>query len=62
MFWSQLPLEIRDKILNTLVEDKGCKLASAAAVSREWQATIEPHTFAYIRLPPSRIAELNSMT
>lgn len=49
-------------ILDVLIEDKSCKLASAAAVSREWQAAIEPHTFAHIRLPPMRIAQLNSMT
>lgn len=49
-------------ILDVLVKDGGCKLACAAAVSRGWQAAIEPHTFAHIRLPLSRIAQLNSMT
>lgn len=62
MFWYHFPPEIRNKILFTLVEDKSCKLASAATVCCEWQAIIEPHTFAYIRLTPSRLAKLNSMT
>lgn len=62
MSWYNLPPEIRNKILFTLVEDKSRKLASAAAVCHGWQAVIEPHTFANIRLTPSRLTELNSMT
>lgn len=62
MYWSHLPPEIRTQILHALVADKSCKLASASAVSREWQGVIELHTFAYIRLSPTRITALNSMT
>jgi hypothetical protein len=62
MSWVHLPQEIGRMILDTLTEDKSCKLASAAALLREWQVVIEPHAFAHIRLTPLRIAELNSMT
>ncbi|KAL7823432.1 hypothetical protein V8C26DRAFT_386488 [Trichoderma gracile] len=56
-----LPAEVRRMILTALVKD-GCELASFAAVSREWQAVIEPQTFKRIRVTPSRIAELDAMT
>ena len=61
MWWHLLPAEIRDMILDAVVEF-GDNLAGAAAVSREWQHAIEPHTFAHIRLPVSRISQLNLMT
>lgn len=61
MWWHLLPTEIRAMILDAVVE-VGDNLASAAAVSREWQHAIEPHTFAQIRLPVSRISQLNLMT
>jgi hypothetical protein len=61
MSWHLLPAEIRNLILDAVVE-VGDNLASAAAVSREWQHAIEPHTFAHIRLPVSRIPQLNLMT
>ncbi|KAL7926927.1 hypothetical protein ACQKWADRAFT_318145 [Trichoderma austrokoningii] len=38
------------------------RLSNAVVVSREWQAVIEPHIFAYIRITPQRIAQLNAMT
>lgn len=60
MWWHLVPTEIRDMILDAVVE-VGDNLASAAAVSREWQHAIEPHTFAQIRLPVSRIPQLNLM-
>ncbi|KAI9897624.1 hypothetical protein N3K66_007480 [Trichothecium roseum] len=56
-----LPVEIRLMIIQALVDD-GCSLAPFAAVSRDWSAIIEQHTFRRIRLTPSRIAELNAMT
>ncbi|PTB62163.1 hypothetical protein BBK36DRAFT_1172722 [Trichoderma citrinoviride] len=62
MIWSQFPPEIRHTILEALTEDKNCRLSNAALVSREWQAVIEPHIFAYIRVTPKRIAQLNAMT
>lgn len=58
---ANLPVEIRRLILDALVRD-GRELASFAAVSREWQAVIEPHTFKGIKVTPSRIAELDDMT
>ncbi|KAL7811157.1 hypothetical protein V8C26DRAFT_228152 [Trichoderma gracile] len=68
MIWSQFPFEIRCMILEALADDKNCRLSNAAVVSREWQAVIEPHIFAYIRIrvtspPPfQRIDKLNAMT
>lgn len=56
-----LPVEIRLMIIQALVDD-GCSLAPFAAVSRDWSAIIEQHTFRRIRLTPPRIAELNAMT
>lgn len=62
MSWHQLPTELQWAVLDALVEDKHCSLANAAAVSRDWQHRLEPHTFAQIRLTSSRILKLNSMT
>lgn len=59
--WAYLPVEIRKLILEVLMRD-GCSLASLATVSREWQMTIEKHNFARIRVTPSRLPELGSMT
>lgn len=56
-----LPTEVRRMILEALVKD-GRELARFAAVSREWQAVIEPRTFKRIKVTPSRIAELDGMT
>lgn len=49
-------------VLHELVRDKVTELSSAAVVSCEWQAFIEPHTFANIRLTTPRMAKLNDMT
>lgn len=54
-----LPAEIRLIVLKALLQD-GCSLASFATVSREWQAIIERHNFARIKLTPLRLADLNS--
>ncbi|KAL7972728.1 hypothetical protein HDV63DRAFT_393303 [Trichoderma sp. SZMC 28014] len=62
MLWSQLPSEVKHMILDALIDDKSCKLSNAAVVSREWQAVLEPHIFAYIRVTSQRIAQLNAMT
>lgn len=59
--WAYLPVEIRKLILDVLTRD-GCSLANLATVSREWQTTIEKHNFSRIRVTPSRLPELNSMT
>ncbi|EHK40691.1 uncharacterized protein TrAtP1_004022 [Trichoderma atroviride] len=61
MSWHVFPLEIKHQILQKLIEDGG-KLADFATVSREWQEKIEQHTFARIRLTPSRLAKFDSMT
>ncbi|EHK45603.1 hypothetical protein TRIATDRAFT_317758 [Trichoderma atroviride IMI 206040] len=58
---ANLPAEIKRMILEALVKD-GRELARFAAVSREWQAAIEPQTFKRIKITPSRIAELDDMT
>ncbi|KAL7921550.1 hypothetical protein ACQKWADRAFT_321368 [Trichoderma austrokoningii] len=58
---SKLPTEIKRMILEALVKD-GRELARCAAVSREWQAAIEPQTFKRIKVTPSRITELDAMT
>ncbi|KAK7426012.1 hypothetical protein QQZ08_007460 [Neonectria magnoliae] len=53
--WTDLPPEIRHRILDLLLYD-GCSLAGFATVSREWQAVIEPYNFARINLTPSRLS------
>ncbi|PTB69996.1 hypothetical protein BBK36DRAFT_1110106 [Trichoderma citrinoviride] len=59
--WHRLPTEIRHQILQSLLGQDGCRQAPYATVSREWQAIVETHTFARIRLTPSRIDEFESM-
>ncbi|KAK2063732.1 hypothetical protein LY76DRAFT_503156 [Colletotrichum caudatum] len=58
--WGRLPSEIRLIILEVLLQD-GCSLAGLATVSREWQAIIERHNFARIKVTPSRLANFNYM-
>ncbi|KAK4096295.1 hypothetical protein N658DRAFT_519301 [Parathielavia hyrcaniae] len=58
--WDCLPGEIRLMILKILIQD-GCKLAHLATVSQEWQAELERHNFARIKLTPSRLADFSSM-
>ncbi|CAH0044277.1 unnamed protein product, partial [Clonostachys solani] len=62
MAWTELYTEIRLMILQALVEDDDCNFADLAVVSREWQGVIEQRNFNRIRLTPSRIAELDTMT
>ncbi|KAK3688423.1 hypothetical protein B0T22DRAFT_459394 [Podospora appendiculata] len=59
--WDGLPAEIRHMILWALVQDGQCKLAPLTTVSREWQVELERHTFARIKLTPSRLADFHSM-
>lgn len=62
--WHYLTPEIRLLVLEVLLRDSdggGYSLASCAAVSREWQAVIEPHNFTRIKLTPSRLANFGSM-
>ncbi|KAI9170778.1 hypothetical protein HJFPF1_00250 [Paramyrothecium foliicola] len=56
-----LPPEINLLVLQALLED-GCKLASFATVSRQWQKKIEQRIFTVVKVTPSRIADLDSMT
>lgn len=58
--WNGLPAEIRLLILEALMQD-GCKLSRFATVSREWQAEIERHNFARIKLTQWRLADFDSM-
>lgn len=58
--WYDLPPEIRNRILEVLMQD-GCSLASAAAVNRDWQTPIEHHTFARINLTPHRLVSFREM-
>jgi hypothetical protein len=48
-------------LLKALTDDN-CSLANASVVSREWQAVIKSHIFAYIRVTFQRIDELGVMT
>lgn len=59
--WDGLPGEIRLLILKALVRD-GCTLSHLATVSREWQAELERHNFARIKLTPSRLVDFGAMT
>ncbi|KAL6854097.1 hypothetical protein J3F83DRAFT_494822 [Trichoderma novae-zelandiae] len=59
--WHRLPPEIRIQILRSLLAQDGYSMAHYAAVSREWQAVIEPHNFARIKLTPSRIDHFGHM-
>ncbi|GAD99322.1 hypothetical protein BC1G_12187 [Paecilomyces variotii No. 5] len=58
--WYCLSSEIRISVLQLLLQD-GFSLADFAAVSREWQAIIELHNFARIKLTSSRLADFGSM-
>lgn len=58
--WGCLPKEVRLLILEALIQD-GCTLSHLATVSREWQAKIERHNFARIKLTPSRLVDFGSM-
>lgn len=62
IFWGSLPAEIRLMILDFSLHTAGCKLSRLAVVSREWQAVVEPHSFARLRLTPSCLAEFPSRT
>lgn len=59
--WGGLPGEIRLLIFEALLQN-GCKLSRFATVSREWQAEIERHNFAQIKVTPSCLADFDSMT
>lgn len=59
--WDGLPGEIRLLIFEALLQN-GSKLSRFATVSREWQAEIERHNFAQIKVTPSRLADFDSMT
>jgi hypothetical protein len=59
--WYSFPWEIRNMILQNLVEGNR-KLCTLATVSREWQAVIEKHTFSRIRLTTTRLGNLAAMT
>lgn len=49
-------------ILGLLLHTDGRKLSRLAVVSREWQALVERHNFARLRLNPSCLAEFPSKT
>src|SRR5438552_1420915 len=59
--WDGLPREIRQLILEALMQD-GCTLGRLATVSREWQRGLERHNFARTKLTPSRLDDFSSMT
>lgn len=59
--WHRFPTEIRLTILEFLLLQDGCSLATFATVSREWQTTIERHTFSRIKLTSSRVADFASI-
>lgn len=59
--WDSFPVEARRTILNALLQSDG-SLAAYAAVSREWQAIIEPHNLSHLKLTMPRIEQFESMT
>lgn len=59
--WRNLPIEARRTILNALLQTDG-SLAVYAAVSREWQAIVEPHNFSHLKLTIPRIQHFDLMT
>ena len=63
LLWHSFPAEMKNLVIEKCFQDNhNHKMASLATVSREWQALIEPYTFARIRLTPHRIAEFDAMT
>ncbi|KAG8168306.1 hypothetical protein KVR01_003995 [Diaporthe batatas] len=52
--WADFPPEIRLLILEALLQD-GCTVAELATVSREWQAIIEQHNFARIKITKTKL-------
>jgi hypothetical protein len=59
--WDKLPQEIRDLLLQALLQNGG-RLSHLAAVSREWQTFIESHNFARLKVTPSCLTEFASKT
>jgi len=51
--WSSLPLEIRQKILETFMQQKTPGWSSIASVCKEWQFFIEKQNFRRLKLIPS---------
>ncbi|PON25322.1 hypothetical protein TGAM01_v205616 [Trichoderma gamsii] len=51
--WSDLPLEVREMILEALEDSlQGGKAASYASVSKEWNRILEPYIFKRLKLLP----------
>lgn len=61
MNFTSLPAELRLMVLEELIQD-GCPLAPYTSVCREWQAVIEPTTFARLRLTKATLAGLADLT
>ncbi|KAK5989682.1 hypothetical protein PT974_07937 [Cladobotryum mycophilum] len=59
--WESLPQEIRLMILRNLTHS-GCSLARHATVCREWQAVIEQSNFKRLKLTPTRLTGLGSLS
>ncbi|CAG9989489.1 unnamed protein product [Clonostachys byssicola] len=59
--WYYLPAEIRAMILEEIARQRHCGWASFAAVSREWQAVLEPKNFLALKLRISCLEDMEHM-
>lgn len=59
--WYYLPVEIRAMILEEVARQRHCGWASFAAVSREWQAVLEPRNFLTLKLRISCLEDMEHM-
>lgn len=59
---ARLTAEIQLLISKDLIQDGCCSLGPLAIVSREWQAEIEKHNFAQIKVTRPRLREFDSVT
>ncbi|ROT40826.1 hypothetical protein SODALDRAFT_376579 [Sodiomyces alkalinus F11] len=60
--WPSLPMEIRRRILETMVGQKSPGWASLASVCKEWQLVIEKYNFRQLRLHPSCLSTLSRLS
>lgn len=60
MIWASLASELRELILESLVQDEG-SLAPYATVCREWQRVVEKKNFGRLKLTVPRLADFTDM-
>uniref|UniRef100_A0A0B7K6V4 F-box domain-containing protein n=1 Tax=Bionectria ochroleuca TaxID=29856 RepID=A0A0B7K6V4_BIOOC len=59
--WFYLPVEIRVMILEEIARQRHCGWASLAAVSREWEAVLEPKNFRSFKLRIPCLGDMERM-